>query len=77
MTSRAVSALAETLGVTPEELSFMDRLDDHAAAHLDELVTLAVVREDEAVADSLERTLRFLPRPIRGRARSLLMPEES
>lgn len=77
MTSPALTRLAETLDADEAELSELSALDDAALERLRDLVAGAIVREEAAVDDALQATLRFLPRPLRGRAKKMLFPEDS
>lgn len=71
----ALTDLADTLRVAPEELGFLHDLDDASFARLDALVSTAVARDSAAIDEGLEKTLAFVPRLLRGRVRKLLMPE--
>lgn len=69
--------LAEAIGL-PERadaLTPLDALGPDRLAELTALVRAAVDREDALVASSLEAALNAVPRPLRGRARALLLEE--
>jgi len=68
-----VSALAELLDVSPDRLAFLASFDDLSA--LEEAVTQALDADDEAIHRGLQRAVNLIPRPLRGRAAKLLMPE--
>ena len=70
-----VRALAERLGVAPDRLAFLRGTDDGTLACLDDLVASAAARHDEELDQALESTVHFVPRPLRGRVRRLLVPE--
>jgi hypothetical protein len=71
-----VDDLADLLEVPPGEVSFLSKLDGTDLARLHEVVAGSLEREGAAIDEALEATTRFLPRPLRGRARRLLFPEE-
>lgn len=67
--------IAEAIGAAPEELSGLAGLD---ATHLQRLwhqIESAVTAEDELVKASLDAALAAVPRPLRGRAKALLLEE--
>jgi len=72
----ALERLAGTLDVPVERLDYLRRLDPAHVGRLDSLVGQAILRDEAAIDRGMERTLRFLPRPLRGRARRMLVPEE-
>ncbi|GAA1912804.1 hypothetical protein [Nocardioides marmoribigeumensis] len=71
-----VDDLAGLLEVPPGEVSFLDRLDAADLSRLREVVAGSLEREARAIDQALEATVRFLPRPLRGRARTMLFPGE-
>lgn len=75
--SPATRQLADTLGVPEERLSSVRSLRDADLGRLDELVRSAVLRDAAAIDRGMERTLRFLPRPLRGRARKMLLVDDA
>jgi hypothetical protein len=72
----AVDALAALLEVPATEVAFLGRLGDDDLARLHATVAGTLRREAEAIDEALEATVRFLPRPLRGRAKKLLFPGE-
>ncbi|MDT9592497.1 hypothetical protein RDV89_05425 [Nocardioides zeae] len=66
------AALAARLGVPAEHLRALDGCAAEDVALLDDAVELALRAEDRAVSDGLAAAVRFVPRPLRGRARALL-----
>ena len=76
MTAPALTRLAEVLDTDPAQLGELSALDDATLERLREVVAGAVGREEAAVDAALQATLRFLPRPLRGRAKKMLFPED-
>lgn len=76
MTSTDVSALAARLDTSVKELAGFSACSPDEVAHLDSLVAAAFEAEAEAVETGLRATLTAVPRPLRGRAKALLFPEE-
>ncbi|QIX26586.1 hypothetical protein ncot_08205 [Nocardioides sp. JQ2195] len=74
MASTPVSALAERLDVPVGSVAGLEACSAEELTHLDSLVEAAFVREQEAVEAGLKATLQAVPRPLRGRAKSLLFP---
>lgn len=73
---RPPAGLAEVLRTAPEKLEFLPRLDPLAQERLAELVSSAVERDTRELDEAVERAVRFIPRPFRGRARRILVPED-
>ena len=73
--SDALARLAQTLGAEPEELAAVSGLDAQALRRLDGLVADALEQEEARVTEAVEETVRFVPRPLRGRAKKMLFPE--
>ena len=71
-----VDDLADLLEVPRGEVSFLDKLSEAELARLHDVVEESLVREGEAIDEALQATMRFLPRPLRGRAKKMLFPEE-
>lgn len=71
-----VTALADLMSVPPSEVAFLGRLDEATLGRLHALVAHSMQREEQALDEALEATMRFLPRPLRGRARKMLFPQE-
>lgn len=71
-----VSALAERLGISAERLAGLSVCSQGDVTHLDSLVAAAFTAEQEAVESGLRATLGAVPRPLRGRAKALLFPED-
>ncbi|WP_067435890.1 hypothetical protein [Nocardioides jensenii] len=76
MASTDVSALAERLGTSVDELAAFSACSPDEVAHLDMLVAAVFAAEAEAVESGLRATLTAVPRPLRGRAKALLFPGE-
>lgn len=74
MAATPVAVLAERLGVTTDAVAGFEDCSAEGLAHLDSLVEAAFAREQEAVESGLKATLQAVPRPLRGRAKSLLFP---
>ena len=71
-----VDDLAALLDVPPADVSFLRKLDEADLARLPRVVADSLDREGEAIDEALQATMRFLPRPLRGRAEKLLFPGE-
>lgn len=67
--------LAADLGLDPDSLTGFSALPAEQFDRLDTLVRSAVAAEDALVQRSLEAALNAVPRPLRGRARALLLEE--
>ena len=50
--------------------------DEADLARLHDVVAGSLEREGEAIDEALQATMRFLPRPLRGRAKKMLFPGE-
>jgi hypothetical protein len=74
MGSDPLVSLASRLGVPASRLAGLADLTAADLAVLESLVADAFAAEDRAVREGLERTVGAVPRPLRGRARSLLFP---
>jgi hypothetical protein len=69
-----VRDLADLLGVPEKKLAMLTGI---AAADLDRLrsgISTAMAKQDKAIEDGVERSLSAIPRPLRGKARSMLFP---
>ncbi len=71
-----VDDLAELLEVPPGQVAFLSSLDEADLARLHRVVSDSLEREAAAIDEALQATMRFLPRPLRGRARKMLFPDE-
>lgn len=69
------AGLAADLGLDPDSLTGFSALPAEQFDRLDTLVRSAVAAEDALVQRSLEAALNAVPRPLRGRARALLLEE--
>ncbi|EON23669.1 MULTISPECIES: hypothetical protein [Nocardioides] len=69
-----LSRLAERLGVTTGRLQPLQALAKRDVQQLDDLVSSTMTSGAEAFDKGIEEALRFVPRPLRGTARSLLFP---
>ena len=72
--SEDLQRLAEVLDTPVEDLDYLSPLDDDALEQLHTLLRRSLEAEDQRVQDALQATMRFLPRPLRGRAKKLLFP---
>lgn len=75
MASAPLSTLADRLGLEAADLSALKVCTAAQVRRLDATVEQTLSREDEAVESGLHAALQALPRPLRGRARTLLFPE--
>lgn len=76
MASPRVLAIAERLDLPADRVAFLDSYDDADLAVLDDALRVAIRAEDEVVDKGLAEALRFVPRPLRGRARTMLFGSE-
>lgn len=67
--------LGEALDAPPGELDYLEPLDEAGLARLHDLVRASLAAEEQRVQEALQATMRFVPRPLRGRAKKLLFPE--
>lgn len=65
-------SIAERLGIPYADLSALDTCTDEELARLDATLAKTIAAEDRAVDDGFAEALRFVPRPLRGRAKVLL-----
>jgi hypothetical protein len=72
----SVEDLADLLEVRPGDVSFLSKLDEAELARLHDVVAGSLEREGQAIDEALQATMRFLPRPLRGRAKKMLFPGE-
>lgn len=70
-----LSRIADRLGTTPQELAFLQRLDDVRLEQLDAAIAVAQHHEDIEVDRSMREALRLVPPPLRRRASSALFPD--
>ena len=73
----ALARLATTLGDEPGLADVVAPLDARSLDRLDTLLTAALQRDDARVSAAVDETVRFVPRPLRGRARKMLFPDGS
>ncbi len=71
-----VEDLATLLEVPPGDVAFLDKLAPADLDRLHRVVQGSLEREGEAIDEALQATMRFLPRPLRGRAKKMLFPGE-
>ena len=71
----ALARLGQTLGADPQELGSVAGLDAQALQRLESLVADALEQDEARVTEAVEETVRFVPRPLRGRAKKMLFPE--
>lgn len=69
-----LSNLADRLGVATGRLEPLRALSTRDVQTLDDIVASTMTRGTEAFGEAIEQALRFVPRPLRGAARSLLFP---
>lgn len=72
-----LSSLADRLDLTSADLSPLRACGTPDLQALDEAVARTLEREDEAVESGLRATLGAIPRPLRGKAKALLFPEDA
>ena len=72
--SEDLQRLADVLDTPVEDLDYLSPLGDDALEQLHTLLRRSLAAEDQRVQDALQATMRFLPRPLRGRAKQLLFP---
>lgn len=70
----SLQELAGLLGVPAKGLGMIAGLSDSDVAHLQASVQAAIDRNDEAIEKGVERSLAAIPRPLRGKARSMIFP---
>ena len=68
-----VTALAADLGVSRQQLAWLDRADDATLATLHAALDAAHARQERALAEAFEGTITLVPRPLRGRVRKMLL----
>ena len=74
--SPALDALAGRLHVDVERVAHLGRLGETTLQQLTDLVGSAQARDDQAIEEALQQTVRFVPKLLRGRAKKMLFPEE-
>ncbi len=67
--------LARTLGVEVADIGYLSDLEASVVRRLDAAVATTVATEEAAIDEALQRTLRFLPRLLRGPAKAVLFPD--
>lgn len=72
----ALTALAARLDVPPDRLDSLAGVAEKDLAVLDAAVAAVLQADDDAIQAGLEGALHLIPRPLRGRAAKVLMPEE-
>ncbi|MDQ1103968.1 hypothetical protein [Nocardioides zeae] len=72
MSRPVLTSMARRLDLPVERLALLEAYDEADLTVLDDAISLAIRAEDRAVADGLEEAVRFVPRPLRGRARALV-----
>lgn len=66
--------LADVLGVPENKVSMLAGVADPDLEHLRTAVEATMRRQDTAIERGVERALQVIPKPLRGKARSLLFP---
>ena len=74
MNDAVFSALAAQLGVDVGRLDGLITLEPEQVDHLDSCIAHAMESAEAAFDAGLEDSLRLVPRPLRGVARTLLFP---
>ncbi|HEY1134294.1 MAG TPA: hypothetical protein VGE77_06925 [Nocardioides sp.] len=77
MSRPVLTAMARRLDLPVERLALLEAYDDADLTVLDDAVSLAIRAEDRAVTEGLEEAVRFVPRPLRSRARAMLFGDRS
>lgn len=76
MAEPAVARLAAELRVSKAELSVLEAFTDDQIAALGSAVAAAIAADAGDIEESVEHAIRAIPRPLRGRARRLLIPDD-
>jgi hypothetical protein len=66
--------LAGLLGVPEKRLSMLEGIAAADLAKLKGGISTAMAKQDRAISDGVEKSLQVIPRPLRGKARSMLFP---
>lgn len=74
MAGASATRIATTLRIPAARLAALDHHAEADVAVLADAVDAAVQAQTAELDAALEKALRFIPRPLRGRARSLLFP---
>jgi hypothetical protein len=69
-----VRDLADLLGVPEKRLAMLAGVSAADLANLQSGISTAMAKQDRAIEDGVERSLQAIPRPLRGKARSMLFP---
>lgn len=68
-----VTALADDLGVPREQLAWLEAAGPDALVNLHAALGAAHARQERELAAAFEGTAALIPRPLRGRVRTLLL----
>lgn len=68
--------MAEELSVDPTEIEFLAEVDGDVSARLMNAIHEARKYQDKQLGDAFEGTLKLVPRPLRGKIRRVLFPED-
>lgn len=74
MSGEPIERVARTLRMPATQLAALREFDDGELSVLADAVEHAVRSQTGEIDTALEGALRFIPRPLRGRARSMLFP---
>lgn len=66
------TALADSLGVAPAQIAFLDGVDDEVVAALRDALDQAQRQQEAALGRAFDGAIRIVPRPVRARLRRLL-----
>ena len=69
-----MSELAELLGVPEKKLGMLSGVAQENLAHLRDSINATVAEQEGLIQKGIERSLKVIPAPLRGRARALLVP---
>lgn len=69
----AIQRLAATLRVQPDVLDVLEGVDPATVDALRAAYEAARDRQEHALGEAFEGTIRMVPRPVRGRVRKLLV----
>ena len=71
-TSITPRSIADRLGAPIADMSVLDHCSEDELSRIDAAVVKLLASEDRAVDEGLTEALRFVPRPVRNRAKVLL-----
>ena len=66
--------LADLLGVPEKRLAMLSGVAQDNLSHLRDSISAAVAQQESAIQKGVEKALQVIPRPLRGKARSIIFP---